>query len=161
MTTKKPKIASIMKYVILALIVGFVVLLMLNMSGSSRPFSEVEKDVEKALDKKELTRQEDSQFKRNFGLNAADYSGVMYYSSEASMSADEVLLVRVKSSDQIQEVTAAVEERIASRKNDFEGYAPEEAKLLDDAVKSARGNYIFYAVSAGAQEYLDAFNSSL
>ena len=83
MTTKKPKIASIMKYVILALIVGFVVLLMLNMSGSSRPFSEVEKDVEKALDKKELTRQEDSQFKRNFGLNAAANSGVLGYCTSA------------------------------------------------------------------------------
>lgn len=161
MTAGRPKIAYIMKYVVLALIVVFVVMLMLNMSGSSRPFEDVEKDVESALNTEELTKQEDSQFKRNFGLTAADYSGVMYYASGVSMSADEVLLIKVKSDDQVQEVTAAVEERIASRKNDFEGYAPEEAKLLDNAVQSVRGRYIFYAVSADAQRYLEVFRDSL
>ncbi len=161
MTSGRPKIAYIMKYVVLALIIAFIVLLMLNMSGSSRPFEDMEKDVESALDTDGLTRQEDSRFKRNFGLTAADYSGVMYYASDASMSADEVLLIRVKSDDQVQEVTAAIEERIAARKNDFEGYAPEEANLLDNAVLSVRGRYIFYAVSADAQQYLEVFGSSL
>lgn len=161
MMTERPKIAYIMKYVVLVLIIAFVVILMLNMSGSSRAFEDVAQDVESALNTEELTRQEDSQFKRNFGLNAADYSGVMYYSSSASMSADEVLLICVRSDGQVQDVTAAIEERIASRKNDFEGYAPEEAKLLDDAVQSVRGRYIFYAVSADAQQYLEAFGNSL
>lgn len=161
MNTEKPKIAYIMKYVTFGLIIVFVVLLMIFMSGSNKPFEEVESQVEASLNTEDLTRQEDSMFKRNFGLNAADYSGVMYYTAGASMSADEVLLIRVKSDDQVQAVTDAIEARIASRKNDFEGYAPEEAKLLDGAVQSVRGRYIFYAVSPDAEKYLEVFGGSL
>ena len=85
----------------------------------------------------------------------------MYYSSEFSISAEEVLLVRVADSSQVQEVTSAIEKRIDSRRNDFEGYAPEEVKLLDDAVQSVRGNYIFFASAPKAGEYLSVFSSSL
>ena len=79
MTSKKPGFSQIMKYVVFVLIVVFVVLLMLYASGSSKPFDEVRQGVEASLDTEKLTEQNASVFKRNFGLNAADYAGVMYY----------------------------------------------------------------------------------
>ena len=161
MTSKKPGIAYIMKYVVFVLIIGFVVLLMLFMSGSNKPFEEVSKSVEDSLDTEALTVQDAALFKRNFGLNAADYTGVMYYSSGANMSAEEVLLVKVKRDSQVQEVVDAIDERIQSRINDFEGYAPDEVKLLQDAGQSVRGTYIFYACSPDADRYLSISSGSL
>lgn len=161
MTSKGPAIFRIMKYVVFVLIIAFVAFLMLFASGSSKSFEEVSGAVEDSLDTEVLTAQETAVFKRNFGLNAADYTGVLYYSSGANMSAEEVLLIKVKSESQVQEVTDAVNERIESRINDFEGYAPDEVKLLRDAKQSVRGTYIFYACSAEADKYLSAFGSSL
>lgn len=161
MKMEKTAVAHIMKYVVFLVIIGFVVILMLYMSGSSKPFKDVEASLEKEISQEEWVRQEDSIFKRNFGLNAADYSGVMYFSSGESMSAEEILLVRTKREDQVQDVIRAIQERISARQSDFEGYAPEQEKLLDDAVQSVRGRYIFYAVSQDAQKYLDAFSKSL
>lgn len=161
MIKEKTGRACILKYVSFALILVFVVVLMFYMSGSSKPFDEVEESVEKVLDTENLVKQEASKFKRNFGLNAADYDGVMYYSSGFSISADEVLMIKVKDSEQIQEITSAIEKRIESRKNDFEGYAPEEVKLLEDAVQSVRGNYVFFAAAPDAETYLKTFGSSL
>ena len=57
MTSEKPGIAYIMKYVVFVLIIGFVVLLMLFMSGSNKPFEEVSGSVEDSLDKEALTVQ--------------------------------------------------------------------------------------------------------
>ena len=161
MTSEKPGIAYIMKYVVFVLIIGFVVLLMLFMSGSNKPFEEVSGSVEDSLDKEALTVQDAALVKRNFGLNAADYTGVMYYSSGANMSAEEVLLVKVKRESQVQEVVDAIDERIQSRINDFEGYAPDEVKLLQDARQSVRGTSIFYACSPDADRYLSVFCGSL
>ena len=161
MTAERPGIAYIMKYVVFVLIIGFVVLLMLFMSGSNKPFEEVSGSVEASLDTEALTVQDAARVKRNFGLNTADYSGVMYYSSGANMSAEEVLLVKVKRESQVQEVVDAIDERIRSRINDFEGYAPDEAKMLEDARQSVRGTYIFYACSPDADRYLSVFSNSL
>lgn len=133
----------VMRYVTLLLIVGFVALLLIYTSGSNRPFEKVEKSVEASLDKENMKRQDGTALKRNFGLNAADYDGVMYYSSEFSISSEEVLLIKAKSETQTAEISSAIEERIKTRMNDFEGYAPESVQLLEDAKKSVRGKYVF------------------
>lgn len=155
------RIARVMKYVVLVLTIAFVVVLMIYASGSSRPFKEVEDAVSRSLDKSNLTLQDGAAFKREFGLSEADYAGVMYYASEFSISAEEVLVVLVKDESQVQEVTEAIDKQVEARKNDFDGYAPEEVKLLEDAKQSVRGRYIFFAVAPKAEEYLEAFSSSL
>ena len=155
------RIARVMKYVVLVLTIAFVVVLMIYASGSSRPFKEVEDAVSRSLDKSNLTLQDGAAFKREFGLSEADYAGVMYYASEFSISAEEVLVVLVKDESQVQEVTEAIDKQTEARKNDFDGYAPEEVKLLEDAKQSVRGRYIFFAAAPKAEEYLEAFGSSL
>lgn len=110
-----------MRYVTLLLIVGFVALLLIYTSGSNRPFEKVEKSVEASLDKENMKRQDGTALKRNFGLNAADYDGVMYYSSEFSISSEEVLLIKAKSETQTAEISSAIEERIKTRMNVLRG----------------------------------------
>ena len=87
-------VPQIMKYAVLAAILVYIAVLMVYASGSSRPFEEVEAAVSSALEDSGLTEMDSQMLKRNFGLNSADYVGVMYYASESSMSAEEVLLIR-------------------------------------------------------------------
>ena len=161
MRTKRMMAPQIMKYIIVAVILAYIAVLMAYASGSSRPFEEVEAALSSALDGSGLTEMDSQMLKRNFGLNSADYAGVMYYASESSMSAEEVLLIRVSGDSQVQEVADAVSERISSRKNAFDGYAPEQVKLLEDAQQSVRGRYVFFAVSPDAEEYRAVFDGSL
>ena len=159
--TKRMTAPQIMKYIIVAVILAYIAVLMAYASGSSRPFEEVEAALSSALDGSGLKKMDSQMLKRNFGLNSADYAGVMYYASESSMSAEEVLLIRVSGDSQVQEVADAVSERISSRKNAFDGYAPEQVKLLEDAQQSVRGRYGFFAVSPDAEEYRAVFDGSL
>ena len=152
---------TIAKYIVLALIAGYVALLMMNVSGSRKPFEEISAAVSGVLDMEILTEQDAQALKRNFGLNSSDYEGVLYYASDSSMSAEEVLLILVTEDSQIRQVTDALEERVESRLGDFEGYAPEQVKILEDARQSVRGKYIFFAVSEDAQRYLEMFADSL
>lgn len=161
MSDRKQKIISIMRYVTFVLIILFVVLLLLFTSGSNKPFEDIKRSVESVLDTTNLKKQDSSDLKRKMGLNEADYAGVMYYSSEFSISAEEVLLVKVKKNAQVSEVLDAIENRIESRKEDFEGYAPEVIQLLDDSKQSVRGKYILYVCAPKADEYMAAFNKSL
>lgn len=156
-----PGLAEIMKYVVVIVIVAYVVLLMLYTSGSTKPFSQVQQSVEKILDTKNLNKADIQGLKRYYGLNSADYDGVMLYTSKASLSAEEVLLIKVKKDGQVKDVKDAIERRLKSRKNDFAGYAPKESQMLDQAQLSIRGKYIFLAVSPKAEQYKEVFSKSL
>ena len=157
MTEKRQRMISAMKYILLVIIVGYLVILMLYASGSKRTFSEVSKALSSVLDSKELVQMDDQMLKRNYGLNSADYKGVLYYSSPSSISAAEVLVIQVKNDAQIENVTNAIAQRI----EDFDSYLPEQVKLLEDSQESIRGRYIFFAVSSKASEYRSAFDKSL
>lgn len=153
MTRQRQGIWKAASYAVLLLILGYIALLMIYVSGSNRSFSEMESSMEKVIDTTGMKKLDGQMLKRNFGLNSTDYEGVMYYSSESSIDAEEVLMICVKKSSQTEQVTDAVEQRLQERKKDFEGYLPEQEKLLEEAQTSVRGNYIFYVVSSKASEY--------
>ena len=136
-------------------------LLLIFTSGSTKSFAAVEKKVEASLDTKAMKKAGVQGLKRYYGLNSADYEGVMLYTAESSMSAQEILLVKTKTTEQAEEVKAAVEQRRANRRNDFDGYAPKQVQLLDSAQLKVRGDYIFLAVAPKADEYRAAFSKSL
>ncbi|MCU6746443.1 MULTISPECIES: DUF4358 domain-containing protein [Lachnospiraceae] len=161
MSKNRPGIYEIMKYVVLAVIIIYIVLLMLYTSGSNQPFEKVAAEVERSLDTSNLVQMDGQALKRYYGLNSADYEGVLFYSSESAMSAEEVLIVKVKEDKQVQEVSAAIDEYIETKKNEFEGYVPEEVKLLEDAQRGVRGKYVFMAVAPKAQKYKEVFDKSL
>lgn len=153
--------AGILKFAAAFLILVYIVLLLIYTSGSTKPFEEVAAAVEEQLDTEILVKQDAQALKRYYGLNGADYEGVLYYSSEFSISAEEVLLIEVRSEQQVQEVRDAIEERLESRRNTFEGYAPEQAQLIGQAQLQVRGKFIFLAVSADAENYVSAFANGL
>lgn len=158
---KVPGSTVIWKYIFAGCIIIYTAFIFFTMSGSSRPFEEVEKAVRKEIDEEKLKDVSDRGLKRYYGLNEADYDGVMMYVSTSSMSAEEVLLIRAKNTEQAQELERAIEKRIGERKDVFDGYAPEQVKILEEAEKSVRGTYVFLAVSPDAAKYREAFVNAL
>lgn len=158
---KNLKKTVVIKYALVAVIVVYVALLLIFTSGSTKSFAAVEKKVEASLDTKAMKKAGVQGLKRYYGLNSADYEDVMLYTAESSMSAQEILLVKTKTTEQAEEVKAAVEQRCANRRNDFDGYAPDQVQLLDEAQISVRGKFVFYAVSPKAETYKSVFSKSL
>lgn len=152
---------KIFKYVIVALIIAFTVTLLIVTGGSNKPFETVAKVLEASLNTETLEKMETQALKRYYGLNGSDYEGVLIYLSKSSMSAEEVLLIKAKSEEQVSAIQEAIESRRDSRRSDFDGYAPEEVKLLDESVLQVRGKYVFYAVSKDVSKYKKAFTEGL
>lgn len=166
MTENKKKavrvtVPQIFKYLVAAVIVVYVVVLMIYASGSTKSFAEVTQTLEERLEAGSMIKQDGRGLKRYFGLNSADYEGMLYYTAQSNISAEEVLVICVKEEGQIPEVRDAVSKRLESRKGDFEGYAPEQAALIEKAQITVRGTYVFLAVSAEAEEYASVFAKSL
>lgn len=154
-------VSEIMKYVIVVAIILYIAFLLNFSSGSSKSFEEVRKLVEAAIDTKTLQDAGEQGLKRFYSLNAADYDGVLFYESKFNLSAAEVLLIKVKDEDQVDSVVEAINKKQESRKNDFEGYAPQQAKYLEEAQVSIRGKFIFLSVGENADKYKEIFSKSL
>lgn len=153
--------AEVGKWLFVVLVIVYTCLLLWYAAGSTKPFAEVAQSVENSLDTDNLVRQDEQALKRYYDLNSADYNGVLFYSSEFSISAEEVLVIEARSETQVQHIREAVEKRLEERKDSFSGYAPKQAQMIEQAEILVRGKYVFVAVSPSAEEYGRVFMKSL
>lgn len=158
---KKRSRAGIYKYIMAFALLLYVGFLLLYSGGSTRSFEEVAGNVEAGLKTDGLAKQNVQALKRYYGLNGADYDGVVLYMAEDSISVEEILMVKAKNEQQVHVIQDAVRERIDNRRNSLENVSPEQVKLLDKAQLLARGRFVFFVVSPDAQKYVDLFTGSL
>ena len=153
--------AEIGKWLSVLLVVLYICILLWHTAGSTKSFENVAQSVESSLDTENLVKQDGQALKRYYGLNSADYNGVLYYSSEFTISAEEVLVIEAKSETQVEHIRDAIEDRLRDRRETFADYAPKQAQMIEQAEILVRGKYVFVAVSPVAEEYKKIFMRSL
>ena len=99
--------------------------------------------------------------KRFLGLDPSQYESVIYYKSDDAMSASEFVLVKFKDHSQQEPFKETIEKRVKNQKGIFEGYAPQQAELLKNAIIDIHGNYGLYAVKKDANTMNDQFKKVL
>ncbi len=152
---------TVLRVTLVAALAVVIVWTQVSRTDSDTPFEEVREAVLSEIDTDGMEESTNRMFKKFYGLNASDYDGVVLYAPETSMDAEELLLVRLADDAQAEEVTAAIEERLVTQKNSFEGYGIEQFALLENAVLDVQGNYILYVVGADAAKADQAFRDSL
>lgn len=148
------------KWITVVLLFGFMAMVYLEMGVRNEPFEKVSAKLKACIDENEMTDVSTRGLQRYYGLNSADYEGTIMYISSNGMSAEEMLLIKVKSEDQLGEVEEVIRKRLGSRYQDFENYAPQQAELLKRAQLIVRGNYIFLSVSEKALELAKVFKEN-
>lgn len=147
-----------------AVVAGLVILVVLfggNSISGADP-QEVANAVTDVLDMENMLEADNQMVKRFYGLDPSDYAGCILYYPNTNMMAEEVLIVKLKDVSQQQTVTDAIEARLQTQKNTFEGYGVEQFDLLTNhAVVEVRGNYILFVVSANAEAANKAFRGAL
>lgn len=153
--------AEIGKYTAILLTLIYIIFLLTGMSGSNKPFEDVAAPLQRALENTELIEVNGQGFRHTYGINPAELAGVMMFASEFRLSAEEVLLIEARDSEQVSELLQRIEEQLQDKRNRFGNHAPEEIHYIDNAQLTVRGNHIFLAIGPQATEFRQIFVESL
>ena len=152
---------EVVKWIVVVLMLVFFLHLIGGNSDSSTPFETVSEAVTATLDQTNMTLADNQMIKRLYGLDPAQFDGVLCYSPTTNMGAEEVLLVKLKSDDQQDAVRAAMEARRDSQMRTFDGYGFEQYAMLEKSVIEVRGNYILFVSANDPQTTRKAFTDAL
>lgn len=129
---------------------------------SNANFSDVSAAVMDVVDTTNLQQAENRMVKRLYGLDPNSFEECLLYYPTTNMGAEEVLLVKLADASQQEAVAAAVEQRLQTQRNTFEGYGVEQFDLLTNHyVLQIQGNYALFAVGMFSGDALAAFRSAL
>ena len=131
-------------------------------TASSADAEAVAAAVTETIDMTNMLRAENQMVKRLYGLDPAAFESCILYYPTTNMMAEELLIVKLSDLSQQETVRSAVEARIATQKNTFEGYGVEQFEMLtNNAVVEVRGNYILFVVNPSSAAARDAFLGAL
>ena len=146
------------------MVAALIVVIIISMSGgsnSTKTIDEVSPAVVAAFENDKSEKSPERVLKKNFGFNASDFDGVVLYSPISNMDAEELLIVKLADEEQADELIEAIETRVASQMNIYDGYAPEQYNLCQNAIIDQQGNYILYVVHENAVNIDSIFRAAL
>lgn len=161
MNKQNISVLTIIRIAMVAALLVFVILLQTGKKSSSASLESVSEKVLAAADQEGMQESNNRMFQKFYGLDAEDYEGVTLYSPVSNMDAQELLIIKLKDNSQAEAVTEAINSRLQTQMNSFEGYGVEQYSMLEDHILDVQGNFILYVVNPKAQAADDAFRNSL
>lgn len=137
----------LVKAVFLIVLAVFLVFVYWTESAKDVPMANIEKKLLKNKYVKEMKVQTPRELERYMQISASDYDGFFYARSVNNLAVDEVLVIKVKSREQLNHLKDAVDNRLKQQTANYQGYAPKQVSMLKNAKTFTKGNYIFYCVS--------------
>jgi hypothetical protein len=145
---------------VLALLAFLVISLSAN-HISQAAFSSVQEAVISQADESNMQQADSQMIRRLYGLDPTDYEDILLYCPTTNMGAEELLLVKLKDTSQQDTVTAAIEKRVATQMDSFDGYGVDQYDMLEKSVTEVQGNYILLVVAADPGPVRQAFLGAL
>lgn len=146
-------------------VIAAVVYLLVMFGGntvSSSTFEDVSAAVVETVNTENMVLAENQMIKRLYGIDPATFEGCVLYYPATNMMAEELLIVKLTDVSQQEAVQTAMETRLQTQKNTFEGYGVEQFDLLTNyCVLEVRGNYALFVVSKTCTDAQKAFQDAL
>ena len=127
---------------------------------SQADFADVTAAVTEGMDLTAYPAADQSLIRSKLGLDPAQYPDIAYWRSLNAMDAEELLIIRFDPAQE-QDVLDKVNARIQSQKDIYQGYAPEQLDMVNQAVVDVHPNYLFYMTGPQAKAAAARFEEAL
>lgn len=151
----------IINLILIFFLILFIVRLLSGGKTSSTQVEEMAAKVTAVMDLTNMSEGDSQKVKQYYGLNVNDYDGVVLYCGTSNMDVQELLIVRMKDDSQADTVRDAMQKRVDTQTQSFEGYGVSQTKLLKDSVLDVQGNYAMLCINNNAKEADEAYRKSL
>lgn len=125
------------------------------------PISKIESHIINNCKLDEMIKGDGKSLRRFYGINPNDLDEFIIYTPKSNMDVDEMLIVKVKDSSQIETIEESIDSRVNKQIESFNGYGVEQVALLENYEIKIKDKYIFYVVSKEAEKIKELFKDSI
>lgn len=152
---------DILQYLIMAGLLAFMVLMLTAGNSKTVPVSEIQSKMESISSVSELTKKDMNDAAKTFSFDSSMVDEGIYYSVDDIMNVNELLILRVEDDEHRQEIKDSVSRYLEEKTAAFDGYGTNQFGLLNSAVLTEKGKYLFFGVSEDVLEWETEFLNSI
>ncbi len=159
--SKKNIFFFIIELLLLVFLVFYICMLFLENTTKDVSINTIQKVMEQNDTVANLVEGDANTLKRTFSLEAGTYDSALVYTSDSLMDVSELLIVKTEDAEQLTAIENAVTHHLEEQKQKFNGYGTDQYSLLEHAIITVKGNYLFYGISNQADRWEEAFLSCI
>ncbi len=153
--------SAVIKAGMLVVLIVFLISVYSMQDADDVSLKKIDRDLCKKTDIEEMEKCNPRQLMQFTGLDAAAFDSFLYYKSGEALSAEELIIIKADSPDDLDTAQDAVESRISSQITTYKDYAPDQAAMLNNAIVSRRGDYLFYCTAEKPEKYEEVFDNAV
>ncbi len=155
---------SMMKKVLTAILTLTMILAFTACGGNAKEaqsVSEIMTSIKSEIEFPEMAEIDKASLNGYFEIKTEDIEDMAYIIAGGGATADEVLILKMKDSTNINDIKTKVEARKKMQTELFESYSPEEMPKLKSSIVEAKGNYVFFAITNDNTKAKKIFNDAV
>jgi len=110
------------------------------------------------IDSEHMDIGDSSKLRKLYYINKNEVEDFILYAPKSNMDANEVLILKAKNEEDIEQLKVKVEERIKKQSDSFKNYRPEEYDIISNRVLDIKGKYLILIISSESEKIEAAIN---
>ncbi len=116
------------------------------------------KNLSQVIDDEQMDIGDSSKLRKLYYISKNEVEDYILYAPKSNMDANEVLVLKGKSEEVIQQLKVKVEGRIKKQSDSFNSYRPEEYDIISNRVLDINGKYLILIISRDSATIEAAIN---
>jgi len=116
------------------------------------------KNLSQVIDDEQMDIGDSSKLRKLYYISKNEVEDFILYAPKSNMDANEVLVLKGKSEEVIQQLKVKVEGRIKKQSDSFNSYRPEEYDIISNRVLDIKGKYLILIISRDSATIEAAIN---
>lgn len=116
------------------------------------------KNLSQVIDDEQMDIGDSSKLRKLYYISKNEIEDFILYAPKSNMDANEVLVLKGKSEEVIQQLKVKVEGRIKKQSDSFNSYRPEEYDIISNRVLDIKGKYLILIISKDSATIEAAIN---
>lgn len=130
-------------------------------SAKSLSIQALNQAISQAVDLSTLKAGDAAKLKKLYDISSEDLDGFILYTAPSNLKADELLLMKAKTSTDLTSIKTKIAKRVDKQSTAFKDYLPEEHFLIQKHIIRVNGGYVLFVISKNAVKIADAFDQAL
>lgn len=128
---------------------------------SAKSIQEVYQEIEQSVSLHSPQCMDDDFISNYYGIDAASLEEYVFSMSEDAAQAETIIIMKVKNTDDLENLAASLQTVVDEKKNEMENYIPEQFAIVEKSKVQTKDNYIWLVISDNADAVTDIIESEL
>ncbi|EKQ51201.1 MULTISPECIES: DUF4358 domain-containing protein [unclassified Clostridium] len=136
------------QYSILAVLVVIIFVELFNiLQVKDVNIEKIKNDIVQATDVSAMVEDDGSRLKKLYGINKRDVEDFVLYAPKSNMEANEILILKTKSKDDLKSLQAKVNDRVKKQSDSFKNYEQTQYGIISNYVLEQKEQYLILVIS--------------